>query len=224
MDALTKLCQDIPHLVSQNWMHNALTELFTQFLDHRNNEQIRLKCVTFLFVVINCGRNDSHKEYISCLKYSCNFSAFCFETQPYDRYYNNFKKDFIKAQTQLPWSRMGKSKSHTIRMLNTLLTNINMSTHFPFWFSFIVKHIYPRLYYKCYYEHFQLILQLFEDTQNNASSLIPSSSSIVSPCNTNNINIRPVLKRIMSKNYRPRMRTLVFLLCKDSCVCISQLR
>merc|ERR1711933_321774 len=70
IEALTKLCQDIPHIVKENWNHNALTELFTKFLNFNANEEIRLKCITFIFVVINAAKDTSHKKYVECLKYS----------------------------------------------------------------------------------------------------------------------------------------------------------
>eukprot|EP01084_Bolivina_argentea_P107655 192478_1 len=74
MESLTRLCQDIPHLVKQNWNHNALSELFTKFLNFNTNQEIRLKCMTFLFVVINAAKDQSHKKYILCLKYSADFT------------------------------------------------------------------------------------------------------------------------------------------------------
>ena len=94
MESLTRLCQDIPHLVRQNWNHNALSELFSKFLNFNTNEEIRLKAITFIFIVINAAKNQSHKKYIECLKHSADYTPFCVEA-PYDNYYNNFKKNLI---------------------------------------------------------------------------------------------------------------------------------
>ena len=94
MESLSRLCQDIPHLVKQNWNHNALSELFTKFLNFNTNEEIRLKCITFIFVVINAAKDSSHKKYVECLKFAADFTPFCIEA-PYENYYNNFKKNLI---------------------------------------------------------------------------------------------------------------------------------
>ena len=94
IEALTRLCQDIPHIVKENWNHNALSELFTKFLNFNTNEEIRLKCITFVFVVINAAKEQSHKKYVERLKFSADFTPFCIEV-PYENYYDNFKKNLI---------------------------------------------------------------------------------------------------------------------------------
>lgn len=94
MEALMRLCQDIPDLMKKNWNQNALSELFVKFLNFSTNEEIRLQCVTFIFVVINVAKEAAHRRYIECLKYSCDYTPFCKEG-PYDKYNDNFKKHLI---------------------------------------------------------------------------------------------------------------------------------
>eukprot|EP01084_Bolivina_argentea_P044772 82379_1 len=50
IESLTRLCQDIPHLVKQNWRHNVLSEFFTKFLNFNSEENIRLKGIRLIFV------------------------------------------------------------------------------------------------------------------------------------------------------------------------------
>ena len=161
MESLSRLCQDIPHLVKQNWNHNALSELFIKFLNFNTNEEIRLKCITFIFVVINAAKDSSHKKYIECLKYSPDFTPFCIEA-PFENYYNNFKKNLIVAQDALPWTRTGPTnKKHCLSILSQLLSLIKDVNDFKFWYLYIIKHIYPQLYYKCTCDNSKLVNELF---------------------------------------------------------------
>ena len=96
IEALSRLCQDIPQYLKGkgSFNQNAISELFIKFLNFNTNEEIRLKCIQFIFVVINAAKESSHPKYIECLKYAADFTPFCVEA-PYEAYYNNFKKNLI---------------------------------------------------------------------------------------------------------------------------------
>ena len=100
IEALTRLCEDIPHLVKQNWNQNAFSELLTKFLNFNTNEEIRLKGVELACILINAGKDTSYHRYIECLSFAADFTPYCIE-KPYENHYNNFKKNLILGMFHL---------------------------------------------------------------------------------------------------------------------------
>ena len=100
IECLSRLCKDIPHLVKQSWNHNALSELCSQFLNFNTREDIRLRGVNLMFIIINAGKDLSRKVYIELLQYSMDFTPYCIEA-PYENYYNNFKQNLIVGMYKL---------------------------------------------------------------------------------------------------------------------------
>lgn len=108
IEALSRLCTDIPDIIKRNWNHNALSELLTKFLNFNTNEKIRLKGV---------GKDGSYHRYIEMLQFTADFTPYCIE-KPYENHYNNFKKNLIVGMSYL-CLKSGSNNIHKMLYANS---------------------------------------------------------------------------------------------------------
>eukprot|EP01084_Bolivina_argentea_P002791 5180_1 len=136
IEALTKLCQDVPYLLKQGWNCNSLSQIFTQLLTFNINNELRYKCIQFVFTVMNTFADNTLdtsstttlNKYTDIFKCVVDYTPFCI-CAPYEQYYNNFKSTLIVAQKQLSWVRIKPiTIQNCIDVLNLLLELIKNET------------------------------------------------------------------------------------------------